>query len=394
MDKRLIIYSVLLVALIGTIIYIDSATPRPVNWTPTYSVKDKIPFGLYVFNKEAKSLFKDQEIKKVTVSPYEFLDSEYDYEAQAYNVSGTFLAIQEKSTIDEESVNELINFASVGNTIFLSMKEFPKPLLDSLGIKTKTNFYYTDSLALSVNKTGTKKHYFSEGVSFTAFDSLDTANNHVLGYQQIDTLKQPNYIKVAVGEGSFLLHTQPAVFTNFHLLKGDHYQYAEEVLASIPQGEVYWLTSGFGEGQSSSPLRYILSQQGLRWAFYLALISLFVFMFFNAKRKQRIIAEIEPVRNTTIDFAKTIGNLYFQEGDHHTIIEKKIIYFLERIRREYMIDTFSLDDAFVEKLHLKSGIDREDIENAVELIKKQRHQFQSTEADVIQLNKAIEKIRL
>lgn len=394
MDRRLIIYSVLLVAVIGIIIYIDSATPKPINWTPSYGVKDKIPFGLYILDKESTKLFKSGKVSKFTESPYEFFEKEYDYENQAYTAAGSFMAIEEKSTIDRESVNELFNFAAQGNTIFLSMQELPETLLDSLKIKTKTGFHYTDSLAMSVNKTDNKKYYFSEGISFITFDSLDTATSRVLGYQEVNGEQLPNFIKIPVGDGQFLLHTQPAVFTNFHLLKGNHFNYAEDVLSALPQGNVYWRTAGFGSGKSSSPLRYILSQKGLKWAFYMSLIGLVTFMFFNAKRKQRIIEEIEPVRNTTIDFAKTIGNLYFQEGDHHTIIEKKIIYFLERIRRDYLIDTFSLDEAFVEKLHLKSGIEKQDIEDAVTLIKKQRHQFQSTEADVIKLNKAIEKLRL
>jgi hypothetical protein len=199
---------------------------------------------------------------------------------------------------------------------------------------------------------------------------------------------------VPMGSGNFLLHTQPAAFSNFHLLKGGHYKYAEDVLAAIPHGTLYWQTSDNLAGESGSPLRYILSQPPLKWALYLALISLFIFMLFNAKRKQRIIAEIEPVRNTTVDFAKTIGNLYYQEGNHHTIIEKKIIYLLEKIRREYMIDTYSLDEAFVERLHLKSGIDKEDIQNVINLVNIQRHKFESTEADVIEINKAIEKLRL
>jgi len=266
-------------------------------------------------------------------------------------------------------------------------------LLDTLQLKVPNEFYYKDSIALILNKPAAKPFYFSEGISFTTFDSLDNIEHRVLGYQQIDTLKSPNFIKVPVGSGSFILHTQPAAFSNLHLLKGDHYKYAEDVLSALPAGSIYWHTST-GLAGSDSPLRYILSQQALKWALYLALISMVIFMFFNAKRKQRIIREIEPVRNTTVDFAKTIGNLYFQEGDHHTIIEKKIIYFLEKVRRDYLIDTYSLDEAFVEKFHLKSGIDKADIEHTIQLIKRQRHQFQSTEADVIEINKAIEKLRL
>jgi hypothetical protein len=123
-------------------------------------------------------------------------------------------------------------------------------------------------------------------------------------------------------------------------------------------------------------------------------LSLLIFIIFNAKRKQRVVPEIPPLRNTSVDFAKTIGNLYYQEGNHHTIIEKQIIYFLEHVRNEYHIDTYTLDNAFIEKLHLKTGKSFEDIQKAVDLIKKHRHEFQSTEADVIAINKAIEKLRI
>jgi hypothetical protein len=217
----------------------------------------------------------------------------------------------------------------------------------------------------------------------------------VLGYQDASDKNQPNFIRIPFGEGQFLLHTQPAAFSNFHLLKNDHYQYAESILSYLPEGTIYW-NSGLRDGKniSSSSFRYINSQPGLKWAFRIGLIAILIFIFFNAKRKQRIIPEITPLKNTTVDFTKTIGNLYYQEGNHHTIIEKKIIYFLEHIRNEYMIDTYALDEKFVEKLHLKSGKSFEDIQKAVSLIKKHRHQFQSTEADVIEINKAIEKLRL
>jgi hypothetical protein len=396
MDKRLIVYGVLFFLLLGFIVYVDASAPKPVNWTPTYSTKDKIPFGLYVLDKEAGSLFKGQDINKFSETPYEFFDAQYDYDNQVYNVSGTFMAIEETSTLDPESINELITFARNGNTVFLSAKMFPKPLLDSLEIKINNKFYYKDSIAFTVEKPGNVKQYFAEGISLTAFDSLNSDRVLELGHQYIDTLKKINFIKVNKGAGSFILHTQPAVFTNFHLLKGNHYQYAQDVLGALPKSNIYWYTTGYGygEGEPGSPMQYILSQPALRWAYWLALIVLVIFFFFNAKRKQRIIPEVEPVKNTTVDFAKTIGNLYYQEKNHHTIIEKKIIYFLEKVRREYMIDTYSLDDAFVEKLHLKTGADKEAIQKTVQLIKKHRHQFVSTETDVIELNKAIEKLGL
>lgn len=140
-------------------------------------------------------------------------------------------------------------------------------------------------------------------------------------------------------------------------------------------------------------MRYILSQPALKWAWYIFLIGMLIFLFFNAKRKQRVVPILKPLANTTIDFTKTIGNLYYQEGDHNNIIDKKIIYFLEKIRNEYLIDTAKLDDHFIQKLHHKSGKKLEDIQNVVSLINAYRkNNYLSIEDDLLKINNAIEKV--
>jgi len=329
----------------------------------------------------------------MSVTPYEYFEPQYDYDKSEYKTKGTFLSIGNPQVLDRESVKELYYFAEHGNTVFLSMKNFPPQLLDTLQVELGYEFTAADSVPLYLGKAKTKagSYFFREGVSLTYFDSIDKPYIKVLGYQDINNRQLANFIKVPVGHGSFLLHTQPAAFTNFYLLKGSHYKYTEQLVSHVKDGNIYWFSER-KSGVSGSPLRYVMAQPALKWAIYLGLIGLVIFMFFNAKRKQRIIPEIAPVRNTTVDFTKTIGNLYYQEGNHHTIIDKKIIYFLERVRNEYLIDTYSLDDEFVEKLHLKTGKSVEDIRNLVKIIKVHRHKFESTEADVIEINKAIENL--
>lgn len=397
MNRHLTIYIVLLLLILGIIIVVDATKPKPVDWRETYSVNDKIPYGLYVFDKESDALFEGQEINKFNITPYEFLDEQYDYEAKEYNSKGTFININREDDIDEESVTELIYYAEHGNTVFLSMKSFPLTLLDTLNVEIKHDYYLKDTMTVysSNENHSIEKYYFKEGTGLGYFSSIDTLTTTVLGYQKVFANERANYIHVPFGSGSFLLHMQPAAFTNFYLLKKDNYKYAQEVLSYIPDKNIYWNTGSYNnERISGSPLRYIVKQPALKAALYIGLLAILVFIIFNARRKQRIVPEISPLRNTTIDFAKTIGNLYYQEGNHHTIIEKKIIYFLEKVRTEYLIDTHQLDEVFIEKLHHKTGKPVEDIEKAVHLIKKHRHEFKSTEADVIAINQAIEKLQL
>lgn len=400
MNKTLKIYIAILVVIFALIIMADRNRPKPIDWRPTYSVNDKIPFGLYVFDKEVKGLIKNQKIERVSaMTPYEFLDSKYDSDSlvENYKIKGTFFNISEFESIDDQSIKEILYFVSHGNNAFLSMKTFPQTLLDTLKIDFRTDFQYTDntSIWLANKNVSTKKYHLVEGMGDYYFSKIDTLNTVVLGYQgDKPNQKRINFIKVPYLNGYFYLHTQPAAFTNFHLLKSDHYQYAEKVLSYIPKGDVFWYTKGQNsETISDSPLRYILSQPALKWAWYLFLIGMLIFILFNVKRKQRIVPILKPLPNLTVDFTKTIGNLYYQEGDHDNIIDKKIIYFLERVRNEYLIDTTKLDDVFIKKLHHKSGKDETDIRDLVFLINEHRKSYHgSLEEDLIRINNAIEKI--
>lgn len=400
MNKTLKIYIAVLVVIFTLILMADRNRPKPIDWRPTYSVNDKIPFGLYVFDKEVKGLLKNQKIERVSaITPYEFLDSKYDSDSlvENYKIKGTFFNISEFESIDDQSIKEILYFVSHGNNAFLSMKTFPQALLDTLKIDFRTDFQYTDntSIWLANKNVSTKKYHLVEGMGDYYFSKIDTLNTVVLGYQgNKPNQKRVNFIKVPYLNGYFYLHTQPAAFTNFHLLKSDHYQYAEKVLSYIPKGDVFWYTKGQNsETISDSPLRYILSQPALKWAWYLFLIGMLIFILFNVKRKQRIVPILKPLPNLTVDFTKTIGNLYYQEGDHDNIIDKKIIYFLERVRNEYLIDTTKLDDVFIKKLHHKSGKDENDIRDLVFLINEHRKSYHgSLEEDLIRINNAIEKI--
>lgn len=397
MDKTLKIYIALLVLLVVTIVVIDANRPKPIDWTPTYSLNDKIPYGMYVFDKEIGSLLKGQKIEKFSNTPYEFFDRKFDYDTLVndYRIKGTFLGISKRLDLDKESVTEICSFVRHGNNAFISSEMISNALLDSLNLKMDSEYKYSDSIYnwVANKKLGNQKYRIIEGVNNNYFSKIDTLNTTVLGYQNGDSARV-NFIKVHYKNGDFYLHTQPVAFTNFHLLKGNHHEYAEKVLSYIPKGNVFWhIKDQTGEVISDSPMRYILSQPALKWAWYIFLIGMLIFMLFNAKRKQRVVPIIKPLANTTVDFTKTIGNLYYQEGDHNNIIDKKIIYFLEKIRNEYLMETHKLDDDFIKKLHHKSGKKLEDIQNVVSLIKAYRkNNYISIEDDLLQINNAIEKV--
>ena len=68
-------------------------------------------------------------------------------------------------------------------------------------------------------------------------------------------------------------------------------------------------------------------------------------MVFGAKRKQRSIPVIHPLKNTSLDFAETIGTMFRMENDHAKLLRLKMRLFKAFVRERY---------------GLKTSVDRED----------------------------------
>lgn len=377
------------------------------NWIKTYRSNDRNPYGTYIIHKEIKELVDADSMINIRKSIYNFFDERYDYVTSTYKTSGNYIFISSYPvSINNKGAKELLDFVSHGNNVFIAANSFPDMLKDSLSFDSSTIINREDSLPATfelVNKKFKKRTFhFSKGLRDSHFIAVDPEKTTILGKQNIRNKDEVNYIKISHGDGNFFLHAQPIAFTNYHLLKDDHYVYAENVFSYLKEGSIYWdhnvpyseYDEGDQEEESGSlllPLSFMFEQPALAWAFWTTIVGLLLFMIFNAKRRQRIIAVEKPLKNATIDFTKTIGTLYYQEQNHHSIIQKKTTYFLEKVRNTYLLETDNLNTEFIEKLHQKSGKKIGEIKLLVNYIIKLNNSYESTEGDLVRLNQLIEK---
>ncbi len=389
------IYIGILVLLIIGASYLELSRPKPVDWQQTYNERHTKPYGLKVFREQLETLC--DTVKNIDVSPYEYLSSLYNYYDDAYSEKGTFLMVNAYYDRDEVSTQELLDYVSYGNNAFLSSATFPEVLQDSLNFSYRYGLTYATEGTLSLSSPSLAKDSISlqKGFENVFFTELDPASTTVLGYVEANGETHVNFAKVKYGDGAFYLHLQPAAFTNYHVLKDEHYRYAEATLSYLPKERVLFDSRNkIGGNLGNSPLRYLFSQPALAWAWRLGLVTLLLFFIFNAKRRQRIIKVIEPLQNTTVAFIKTIGNLYFQTQDHNNLVQKKVTYFLERVRNDLYLDTATLDEKFAKKLSKKWGYAEEKTQKLVKLIRYVQNKRTNTEGDLINLNKAIEAFYL
>ncbi|AXG70481.1 hypothetical protein KORDIASMS9_02721 [Kordia sp. SMS9] len=403
MSKRMKIYLGILAAIIIAAAFVEISKPTPIDWRETYNERQTKPFDVQIFHKELATILYDGKIKNIYRTPYEFFNDQYDWSAYEYKIEGTYMSITKDYLVDFSSIHEILDYASGGNTVFISANDMPSYLSDSLGFSLEYDFRAASKATLSFanDRLKNRNSTLEKGVKNIYFSSIDTLTTSVLGYQEFENdsiqTKYANFIEVPVGKGSFLLHTQPIMFTNHTLLNKNHHRYSEGVLAYIPNEDVFFDSQNKiinADGTTNdSRFRFIDSQPPLRWAWYLSLLFLLIFILFNAKRKQRIVNIVKPLDNTTLDFTRTIGNLFYETKDHQNVVHKKITYFLEYLRTEYFMDTQVLDEKFCKRLHQKSGKSLEETERLVKLIKILQNKLFFDENDVLKITVAIENFR-
>ena len=391
MDKRskIALYGIGFIILLMMVAEITK--PKALNWRDSYSAADKIPLGCYVLFNELQELHPDAVIVS-NKNLYEELKELPD------STQTTILLINNYIDIEKEGALALLAHVNKGNNVFISSSYFYGTIADTLNIEFDRNydgFLKNPTLSTFTNpKLKNNERVFDDVIENSFLTSIDTLNATVLGYMvdEDEEFQEVNFVKAPFGEsgGAFFIHTNPFAFTNYHMLD-DKEDYAASVLSYLPKSTLIW-DNYYKSGRKvvTSPLRFILTNPALKWAFYLALIGLILFVIFKGKRTQRIIPVVEPLKNSTVGFAQTIGDLYFQHGDFTNIINKKIMYFLEHVRSAYYLDTNEFSERFIQKLSVKSANNLQDTKALIDYITYLKSRKQHTEKDLIDLNNKIE----
>lgn len=383
MNKTFKLYGTIFIIMMVLLALMELNKSEITDWRKNFDVNEKSPFGLFVFNKEINHLFQNK-IKQSKVSPYDF------YAKQKLNPHN-ILIIQ--SEIDGESWKKILEQVKKGSDAMIISAIPNKKINDSLGFRQETisyeDFSFLELTDIKFVGDSLEIDKLPSGLGFT----LSKKDIEILG-RETDDNDEANFIKKNYGKGHLYFHAEPLILTNYYLLKKGNEKYVEHVFSYLPNRETVWFSGdNLVVAESLSPLRFILSKPALRYAWWLLLSSLLLFVIFNAKRKQRIVPIIEPLKNKSVEFVKSVGNLYLQEGDFHDMMAKKAQYFLNRVRMDFLLDTKNLDENFANILHLKTGKSLEKIKEAIELIKKGQDPYANVmQEDLVKMNKLLDEI--
>ncbi|WP_421774071.1 DUF4350 domain-containing protein [Gracilimonas sp.] len=393
MFKKERTYYFILGGLIVIYILTQILRPKPLDWTESFSSEDKIPYGGYLIHSLLPSAFPGDEIR-INQSPiFEYADTS--------NPQKNWIFINQSFGIDRWETDILLSQVEQGASVFIAARTFEQAFRDSLKIGTYLNNPFLtggsilddDTVRVNYTNPRLKKESgfpYNRSTTETYFYKADsTLNVTSLG---INEEGNPNFIRIQFGEGELFLHSNPTLFTNYFVRDESGVDYALKALSYLPERETIWDEYYKDVRRAGgSVVRYVVSEEHLSWAWFISLSGVLLFMIFRAKRKQRIIPMIEPPKNSSIEFARTIGSLYLEKGDHKLIADKKIRFFYDYIRSNLGLNTSEIDKELKHDVALRSGIEETEIRALFDLIDKISGQDDLTQKELKLLTERIDQ---
>lgn len=386
-------YYIILGALIFIFVLVQILKPKPLDWTESFSAEDKIPYGGYIIHELLRVSFSQQNLTTNQAPIFEYPDTT--------NPNKNWIFINTEFAIDQWETDILLSQVEQGARVFIAARTFGQAFKDSLRIGTTLNnpflgggsildddTAYVNFTNPELKKEGGFPYY--QSTTETYISNIDSSlKTTALG---VNDNGEPNFVRIEFGDGIIFLHSNPTLFTNYFVRNETGAQYALTALSYLPVQPTIW-DEYYKDVRSAggSAVRYVVSEEHLSWAWFLSLSGVVLFMIFRAKRKQRIIPTIEPPKNSTIEFARTIGSLYLEKGDHKLIADKKIHFFFDYIRTNLSLDTSDIDIELKHDISLRSGIDETNIHSLFDLIELVSEKEEITQKELKLLTERIDE---
>lgn len=409
--------------------------PKKFVWSPTFSHVDKQPFGCFVFDSvltqslpngyhvTKKTFFQlDQEHAKEKISVLMVVDQQnlkqldVKYLCNIARRGGKVMVVASSSFDDGRNadtvvVDELertfkvriedgLYFSLRG--ILAGLKAHDNDMYDTIYWNNRETMYAAQSYRMFYNMVGGTlfvdsvpkvkrlaytlstagydyKHDSLYVGDFTRFDTIVDEKERI---ERIDTFaikKVPTAVSVPYGKGEVIFVSSPLLFTNYGMLEGNTSVYIFRLmsyLADLPvyRTEAYVKTDAMLVAEQS-PFREFIKRPPLRWALYLALLGVVLFMIFTARRRQRVIPIISKPANRSLEFIQLIGTLYYQRKDHVDLVRKKFKLFAEELRKTAGVDISDVntDDREYQLLAEKTGMNNDRLKKVIRQIRLVLH---------------------
>ncbi len=347
------------------IFFINKQTPVRFIWKPTYSTKDKQPYGAYAFDKILETSWEKDYIH----THQRIIDLEENNELEGKNL----LIVTESFYLSNDEIGALLEFVKRGGNALIVAKYYIPDFCEKLGFRVSYETKFDISLDKKHEESFDTLRFnspFFQQKSYQFPSAITPAYFYLQKEQRRDSVfviaknqeKHPVMIGFPMKKGNLILFCNPLVFTNYGILNGGNNGFIGSALAFVKDKPLirseYYHSGYYSDSKkSSSPLSHVMSQRSLKWALYVTFFTIALFMIFTAKRKQKPIPVVKPPPNKILDFVRSIASLYLHKNNNSDIIHKKYIYWADSLKHKYGLDIINEkhNADFFERFASKTG---------------------------------------
>jgi hypothetical protein len=375
--------SLLLIAAVVALVLALSARQKRHNWYPHYvsrGMQKKQPYGTYYLRQLMESRQGAGTFRRIKKPlPHFFSNAE--------NKKGVYVFIGHYPMYSHEAASSLLSFASAGNTVFLGVNMLPDNLIQRLVRDTATvEDVFLRQRMESVTTTLRSgdairewKFWFQDAHTKSEYNwsvlNKDYFNPRKLPGSVIGRINDSDLTcyRITAGEGQIIIHANPIFFSNYLLVTEDGFSYASALFSFIPAGgDIYF--DDYSNSPSSdmsrrrnksdavmgdSLLGFILTSPGLQWAWYLAMAMGLLLLIFRSGRLQRPIPVIKPNINTTLEYVKTTGQIFYRTRNHRQLALLQKQLFMQHLASRYRIRLKAPREVLVRELKIRAGVPEE-----------------------------------
>lgn len=339
---------------------------------------DKIPYGTSVSKTLVQQLFPESRFTISGTLP----------NWNATETNSAVIVVAELFDAVEGELFHMLDYLERGNSVLLITKSFSSAAYDFFKF-TPSKFQQLRSsdvgIRLKSDRFGDDSLYRYPGIDY--FEPLLSYNDTITTVLGTDKMGRANFFEMKKGAGRLYIHIAPLAFSNYFVLHKSNVHYLENVLSVLENPKkIEWNESYLVEQQRKEPqtgwLAGLLKHQPFRWSFFIALAGILLYVMLGSRRMQRMVVVQQAPTNDSVEFVRTLGQLYYEKGNHKNLAEKMSGNFLEFVRSRYRLSTSKLDGSFVKGLLQRAGRDDLPAEEVVVFINSLPNRYLVSEAEL------------
>ncbi len=382
----------------------EGCTKKP-SWNKTLKGDDTQPYGTEIFTKSLPKFFPEAFVMPLKPSqPFSGLNLARIPDT---NKSELLVIVATQFEFSDVERRILTKFIQQGKDVFIFTNNLDYNTCLTLGIHTDydlSSVFTSQGEPKQFQLANCPGSVFAGYSSFKPYeviynyDSSNTANGYnqniidssqrqvdaevygvthprqlwaITSFEKLGTRDgKTNFVRVGYNNGNagnLFFHCSPEVTTNHFLIQDSSFKYLSGLwkYANKKYQVVYLMSKSYYRGFTEHKKN---SNTMLPKMFFFLLLATIFYVLTNYRRRQRAIPVVPKLKNESAAFVETVGQLYYNKGNHHNLALKICNQFLEWVRSKYFIPTTEINDEFAMTLHKKSGVELEHAKEITNII--------------------------